>query len=172
MYVKLIDGNIIDYNLRLLRKDYPNVSFPESPSAELLAEYNVFPLTVEPMPTIDTATHAVTLQQPKLVNGAYVQQWYVRALTQSEVDAQREPIESVVRNHLNKVAVAKGYDSIISACSYAGSVNPYQAEGVTALEWRSAVWQKVYEIQADIESGARPRPTDAALIAELPVIQW
>ena len=76
--------------------------------------------------------------------------------------------EIAIQEHLDSEAQAVGYDSIMSACSYAGAVNDFQAEGISFLNWRSAVWTAAYQILADVENNVRPLPTIAEIIAELP----
>ena len=50
MYIKLVDGSPVEYNVRDLRKEYPNVSFPKEPSDELLAEYDIYPVVEADQP--------------------------------------------------------------------------------------------------------------------------
>lgn len=78
-----------------------------------------------------------------------------------------------VQQHLDNFARTRGYDNILSACTYATSVNPkFAAEGQYAVEARDATWAKCYEILAAVEAGSRPIPTLDELLAELPVLTW
>lgn len=86
------------------------------------------------------------------------------------LDQVRARLQAAVQAHLDATARARGYDSILSACSYAASANPYQAEGAAFLAWRGAVWQTCYQVLAEVESGTRPVPTEAELIAGLPAL--
>ena len=83
-------------------------------------------------------------------------------------DAKSKELEAAVQNRLEDAAKAKGYDSILSACSYTGFANPFQIESQTFVAWRGAIWAKCYEILAAVKSGVRPMPTIEELIAELP----
>lgn len=74
-----------------------------------------------------------------------------------------------VQMHLDTEARQRGYDNIVSACSYAGAPNPFQVEGIAFLNWRSAVWAYCYQVLADVQAQTRTIPTEAELIAELPV---
>lgn len=80
-------------------------------------------------------------------------------------------LEVVVQKYLDTTAQAKGYDNIVSACSYAsGSVtNPYQVEGLSFLDWRAAVWAHCYTVMTSVQAGTATMPTEAELIAGLPV---
>ena len=61
--------------------------------------------------------------------------------------------EQAVQSHLDTTARQKGYDSILSACTYAGYTNPYQEEGQAFTKWRGDVWAYCYE-QQNIFTGA------------------
>lgn len=77
--------------------------------------------------------------------------------------------EQAVQAHLDAGAQAKGYDNILSACSYAGYTNPFQTEGQSFVVWRGAVWAYCYEQLALVKAGTRTAPTVEELIAELPM---
>ncbi|MCG2606672.1 MAG: hypothetical protein KBO60_26830, partial [Achromobacter sp.] len=67
----------------------------------------------------------------------------------------------------------RDYNSAAHIAGYATStVAEWQAEAQTFVAWRDAVWLAAYAILADCEAGTRPVPDAAALIAELPVIDW
>lgn len=85
-------------------------------------------------------------------------------------EEQRRALEAAVQRHLDAQAQAHGYDSILSACSYAGSPNQFQAEGAAYLTWRAACWQHGYTVLAEVQAGTRPVPTADALVAELPAL--
>lgn len=78
-----------------------------------------------------------------------------------------------VQKHLDAFARTRGYDGIMSACTYATSTAPkFAAEGQYAVEARDATWAKCYEVLAEVEAGSRPMPTLDGLLAELPVLTW
>lgn len=82
--------------------------------------------------------------------------------------------ENRVQRHLDETVRPRGYDGILSACSYAAGPagDHFADEGRAALAWRSAVWSKCYAIMADVEQGKRQAPTLDGIIAELPGIVW
>ncbi|MGP3698793.1 hypothetical protein [Rhodobacter sp. NSM] len=82
-------------------------------------------------------------------------------------------VARAVRAHLDAAARALRYDSIASAVSYADepAVPQYQAEGRAFRSWRSLVWERCYELLAEVEAGTRAPMTAEAVIAELPVLQ-
>lgn len=81
------------------------------------------------------------------------------------------PYAVAVQAMLDTVAQSHAYDGILSMVSYAGDQHPkFGAEGAAAKAWRTACWATCYTILAEVESGARPMPTVAELLAELPVL--
>lgn len=75
---------------------------------------------------------------------------------------------AAVQAHLDSRAQEKGYDGIVSACSYAGAANPFQAESQVYVAWRGNVWAYCYAEVEKVENGTRPIPELADFIAELP----
>ena len=81
--------------------------------------------------------------------------------------AKSKELEAAVQNMMDSAAKAKGYDSILSACTYAAYPNQFQADGQEFVAWRGAVWAKCYEILGEVEAGTRPAPTVSELLAEI-----
>lgn len=78
-------------------------------------------------------------------------------------------LEQAVQAHLDAGARLAGYDNIISACSYAGAPNAFQAEGISFINWRAAVWVYCNAVVASVLAGTSAVPTASGLIAGLPV---
>jgi len=78
-----------------------------------------------------------------------------------------------VQARLDAFARTRGYDGILSACSYAASTNQkFSAEGRYCVQARDATWAKCYEVLQAVQSGQRPVPTWAQFEAELPPLAW
>jgi hypothetical protein len=78
-----------------------------------------------------------------------------------------------IQARLDAFAKTRNYDSILSACTYATSMNPkFAAEGQYCVEARDATWVKCYEILNEVQSGQRPIPSWEELEAELPPLEW
>lgn len=84
----------------------------------------------------------------------------------------QKDLTDAVQRHLDNVAKTRGYDGILSACSYAAHPNPFQSEGIAALNWRAAVWVQCYQVLDAVKSGAIEIPTAEQLVAGLPPINW
>jgi hypothetical protein len=78
--------------------------------------------------------------------------------------------ESAAQIRLDSVAQSWGYDSLVSAASYASStVAQYKADALSLIAWRDAVWQKAYEIELSVKAGTQTMPaTPADFVALLP----
>ena len=73
----------------------------------------------------------------------------------------------------NFTALLYGYDEIQAVCSYINTGNlKFDAEGEACRKWRSAVWEKCYDMVSEIKTGERVIPTEDELIAELPPLEW
>lgn len=80
-------------------------------------------------------------------------------------------ITPLVQTHLDKTALEWGYDNIYTAITYIGDPNvEYNTEGIMFRNWRSAVWVYVNSEQQKLKDATRTIPTDAELIAELPIL--
>ena len=72
------------YSIGDLRRDNPQTSFPAQPTNDLLAEYDMFPVTRTDIPSVDY-TQAVTEADPQQINGEWVQAWIVTDRTAEEI---------------------------------------------------------------------------------------
>jgi hypothetical protein len=96
--------------------------------------------------------------------------WALPAPTPEEV---QETLTAAVQAYLDAKVKERGYDSILSACSYATSTDTtFAAEGQVCAAWRDSVWRKCYGVLAAVTAGERDIPTPDALITELPALVW
>ena len=168
------------FNLSQLKWQFQNTSFPEVDVLETmdLSEYGVYPVKSTPYPVYNILTHGVVENNPQLVDGEWVQTFVVYEKTDKEKENEVLTLINAmvvdVQQRLDKFAATRGYDGILSLCTYATSTVPqFQKEGQYGVEARDAAWHRLYQILAEVESGARPMPTSFADIeGELPVLKW
>lgn len=96
-------------------------------------------------------------------------EWVPRA---PSIEEQAGANTAAIQAELERQAQAKGYDSILSACSYAAQPEgaPFQAEGAAFLAWRSAAWQHAYDVLQQVQAGTAPMPTPAEAVAAMPAL--
>lgn len=111
-------------------------------------------------------TEQIDPQVPGLLADGWVE---VADLTPTP-EAVQASLTFAVQQYLDSKAKERGYDSILSACSYAAAVNSYQAEGQKFVAWRAACWDRCYQLLSEVQAGTRAIPTEAELLTELPVL--
>jgi hypothetical protein len=76
--------------------------------------------------------------------------------------------ETAIDKHVDKVANSFGYTSIYTAVSYRNDPHQkFSAEAEALFQWRSAVWVKALEVQADVLEGQIPQPTTVEELIEM-----
>ena len=81
-----------------------------------------------------------------------------------------EGFKAAIQSTLDEAARAKGYDDIVSACSYAGYPNVFQSEAIAFGQWRANVWAYGYAELDKVMAGTRQVPTIPEILAELPAL--
>lgn len=80
-------------------------------------------------------------------------------------------VKKAIQDVLDAKAKAKGYDDIVSACSYASVENVFCEESKKFVVWRASVWHYAYEQLTLINAEQRDIPTLEAFLNELPSIE-
>lgn len=95
------------------------------------------------------------------------------AKAQADAENCRYQLTVTIQNELDAWARTRGYDGILSLCTYATSANPtFQAEGQRGVEVRDACWSFGYDLLAQVQAGTAPIPTESELVAMLPPMEW
>jgi hypothetical protein len=133
-------------------------------------------------PAIDPMTQSVVRDGGELVDGQWRYKWRVDDLSPEQIAEniaakERKLKASIIdstQKRLDSFAQTRGYDGILSACTYANDeVQQFAVEGHYCVASRGATWAKLYEIMAEVEAGTRPVPSSYAEIEpELPALVW
>jgi hypothetical protein len=95
-YLKIVNNEIIyPYSIDNLRIDYPNTSFPDSITDNLLLEFDIHPVRTTTVPYDYTKNYIETT--PNLVDGEYHQSWVEEDATVEEINERLNGQWNVVR---------------------------------------------------------------------------
>jgi hypothetical protein len=75
---------------------------------------------------------------------------------------------SAIDVQLHSKAVEKGYDNILSACSYTGYPNFFEEESKRFVKWRADVWIYAKDILYNVQNNISPLPTIEEFILNMP----
>lgn len=95
-------------------------------------------------------------------------EWARNAPKPPTIQQQKEAISAAIQKLLDDKAKSLRYDSILSARSYAGYANPFQAEAIKLANWSADCWATAGNIEAQVNSGVIPIPTVAEALAMMP----
>lgn len=95
---------------------------------------------------------------------------YLASLAPKPVAAQeqKEAISIAIQKLLDDKAKSLRYDSILSARSYAGYINPFQAESLKLADWAANCWATAGSIEAQVMAGTITMPTVEQALAMMP----
>lgn len=85
MHIKLIEGVPTAYSIGQLRRDNPQVSFPQEIPEDTLAEYSVYPVTPAEPPSHAETEVVEDAGYLQLADGTWKQAWLVRPMNEQEL---------------------------------------------------------------------------------------
>lgn len=169
-YVNTSDptAHIFPYTLNRLRRDNPNTSFPKRPSDALLAEYDVYPVSIADAPPYNRDTEHLVQAEPALVDGKWVRGWVVVSLTAEELAQRRAAMVEGVKREASKriLSIAPEWKQRNMLARSAellrigeANLTQEQRDEVLAIE---LIWETVQMIRAksDIIEAMDPIPPD------------
>jgi hypothetical protein len=86
--------------------------------------------------------------------------------------AIEQRLVAVLNNHLNAVAAQRRYDDRFTCALRAGFAGPFQSEGQAFAAFMDECNMVGYSMMKRAKAGDIPTPTDAELIAAMPVMVW
>jgi hypothetical protein len=94
-------------------------------------------------------------------------------VTVEALAATKQQLTGVVQKYMDDEAKSRDYDSVLSLCSYATSLDPaFSAAGQAGVDWRDAVWKMAKSLLQQVQDGVAVVPTEDELIAMLPSMVW
>ena len=134
-------------------------------SKEKLKELGYLKVVEEPYPSFD-ADFKKAVPDWRIEDDTYIMSYKVEDKDVHELTAL---FKEKAQELLDSKAREKGYDDILSACSYAGYENDFKAEGEAFGIWRAKVWKYGYALLEAIGKGKRKLPESfEELMNELP----
>jgi len=94
MYLIVKNGAPEKYSIKQLRRDNPNTSFPKVPSDALLADWDVYPYTVQDKPKYDPITQGCVEGVFVQIEGRWVLPWKITQLSPEEIE------RNLIQKHL------------------------------------------------------------------------
>ena len=104
-------------------------------------------------------------------NGAITDDEALSIVKSDELKQAQKAFNNAIQTHLDNKAKEFRYDNMMSARSYAGYENPFQAEAQNLAVWASNCWVKAGDIEDDVQLGNRDMPTVDEVLNELPLFE-
>ncbi|WP_310613726.1 hypothetical protein [Limnohabitans sp.] len=182
--IDVTQNKLLEYPCLNWTDAYKHVSFPldlSLMSDEDLLSFSMVHVATSAKPSI-TDAQIVNECGPRLQNGVWTQQWVVSdipaSVLQQRIDSAKaqlkEQMLEAIQQRLDAFAKQRGYDGILSACTYATSaVAKFKVEGQRCVDLRDATWAASYDILAKVQAGQRSMPSGFSEIeSELPALTW
>nr|DAK13430.1 MAG TPA: hypothetical protein [Caudoviricetes sp.] len=135
---------------------------------EELKELGYLMVVEEPYPTFDS-DFKKAIPNDHIKNDTYISSYKVVDKTLDELTLL---FKEKTQELLDAKAREKGYDDILSACSYAGYENDFKAEGEAFGVWRAKVWKYGYALLEAISKGEKELPKSfKELIKDMPKLE-
>ena len=137
-------------------------------SKEKLKALGYLKVVEEPCPSFDT-DFKKAVPDWRIEDDTYIMSY---KLEDKDIHELTTLFKEKAQELLDTKAREKGYDDILSACSYAGYENDFKAEGEAFGVWRAKVWKYGYALLEAIGKGKRKLPERfEELMNELPKLE-
>ena len=102
MYLRIIDDTIhYPYDINTLRESYPNISFPENLTNEVLLEWGMYEVSAIIKPY--DYTKNISEGTPTLIDGIYYQNWIQLNVSEEEISYRLENQWEEIRIQRNQL---------------------------------------------------------------------
>mgnify|MGYP001026423747 CR=1 FL=1 len=107
LYLRVTETGPEAYSLTQLRRDNPNISFPDEISAEILADFDVYEYAQQNRPAIDPRAQRLIYSGFAQIKGAWFRGWSVLNLSDEEkasyADAQDAERRAAYAEHADPI---------------------------------------------------------------------
>ena len=141
------------YSIGDLRRDNPNTSYPANPTEQTLAEWNVFPVTDNPAPDYNPATHNRTEGDPTLIDDEWVRTWAVTPATPEQIAERANAQESEVRKERDELLSDSDWTQLPDAPVLPAMWAPYRQQLRDVTAQPGFPWDVIWPV---IPSESRP----------------
>ena len=174
-YALVENEQVVEYPIHSLFDKYPNISF-SLPIDNTQLPAGIVKVQTVAAPAVEY-TQDVLEGTPVKQNDIWEQSWTVVQTPQAEIDRRIESLKTIlqtaVQKRLDDFAQTRGYDNILSCCSYATStIQKFQEEAQYCVQARDSHWSMCYTILQEFEAGTRVMPTVPELLGLMPALQW
>ena len=162
MYVKTLEGVAISYpyTTNNLCSDNPQTSFPSVISDEMLANWSVYPVTIQDTPAYDPTTQYVeTTNLPTLIDGVWVQTKTVVNMTPEQITSRNNRLKADNKNIAVQLLQQTDWTSIPDVADPLQS-NPYLTNQAEFITYRNQL------------RGLAVNPPAVAVFPTIPVEIW
>lgn len=175
MLIKIEDFTLITESAFKLQ--YPNTSFPIVLTDAVLLDFGYAVLHESEQPAPPLGYNYVENGYER-VDNKYQTKYTLVPETEEQLRERQKSVQADItdaaQQRMDAFARTRGYDGILSACTYATSAVPkFAQEGQYAVQARDATWVTLYQIMLDVENGSRPLPSSYKEVESLlPPLQW
>jgi len=118
MYVKITSGAVdtFPYSMGQLRRDNPNTSFPRQIPNDMLAEYDVYPVTTTDAPEYDDRTQRVEQDTiPTFVDSNWTLGWTTTNKTAEEIQSWDDSLAKTNRSRRSYLLETSDWTQVADA---------------------------------------------------------
>lgn len=175
--------NLVFQTIQEFQLFYKDTSFGDLTKEENRNAIGLFRVK-ETSPEYDEDLMIKEFDGVELLDGKYQTKWklvnkqlstdQLAEIAQNKNKKLKQYIIDQTQKRLDDFAKSNGYDSILSACTYAtSSVAKFRSEGQYCVDVRDSTWSTLYQYMTNIESGIIPVPTSFSDVEPLlPNLQW
>lgn len=161
-----------------IRSVFQEFSLPEILSDDTLTALDIAEVHIEPFTeSYNQLTEKLVLGEVVEADGLFSVGYIVAPKYPTEKEQEEELIKYFVdktQTRLDDFAKQRGYDGILSACTYATSkIQKFQEEGQKCVDMRDSTWAALYDVLEKVKNKEIETPSSYDDIVQfLPELIW